>query len=211
MKKILSVLLAVMMLFSVVAMSASAATYDMSYTSAANILRSETGIGVDDTFGRVEGDWVLIHFNAGSFTTNSMIKIYDAETGKSSVQNPGFKGNFWFIPDDPTSMYYIGGKVTLPQMLSNEVQTFNGWKCIANGQSYVAGESITITLDMVNDYGVIEFEPVAGYAAVAEDTLGTILGILVKIFGTIIGLLFCNGDPAAGQELVSGLLGDIVG
>ncbi len=213
MKKLLSVLLAIMMLFGTVAMSASAANFDMSYEAASSILRSETGISADDSFGRVEGDWVIIYFNAGGFTTNSMIKIYDAETGDITVQNPGFTGNFWFIPDGPTSTYYIGdgSKVTLPRMLGNDVQSFEGWRCVANKQPYVAGEGIKITTDMVNDYGVVEFEPIAGYAQPEEDTMGTILGILVKIFGTIVGLLFCNGDPAAGQELVGGLLGDILG
>ncbi len=212
MKKLLSVLLAVMMLFGTVAMSASAADFDMSYTDASSILISKTGMGVDDTFGRVEGDWVLIYFNAGGFTTNSMIKIFDAQNSAvTTVQNPGFTGNFWFIPDSVTSTYYIGGKVTLPRMLGNEIQSFEGWRCVATKDSYVAGEPANITADMVNDYGVVEFEPIAGYAQAEEDTMGTILGILIKVFGSIVGLLFCNGDPVAGQEMVAGLLGGIVG
>lgn len=212
MKKLLSVLLAVMMLFSVVAMSASAATFDMNYDAAAGILRSETGLG-DGTFGRVEGQWVLIYFNAGGFTTNSMIKIYDADTGEVTVQNPGFSGNFWFIPDDPTSTYFIGegSGVTLPRMLGNDIQSFEGWKCLANNQAYVAGQRISITKDMVNEHGVVEFEPIAGYAQPEEDTMGTILGILIKVFGAIVGLLFCNGDTAAGVELVGKMLGGIMG
>ncbi len=213
MKKLLSVLLAVMMLFGTVAMSASAANFDMSYQAATSILRSETGLSVDDTFGRVEGDWVIIYFNAGGFTTNSMIKVYDAETGDITVQNPGFTGNFWFIPDSVTSTYYIGdgGRVTLPRMLGNEIQSFEGWRCVANKQPYVAGEGVTITLDMVNEHGVVEFEPIAGYAQPEEDIMGTILGILIKVFGSIVGLLFCNGDTLAGQELVGNLLGDMLG
>ncbi len=210
MKKLLSVLLAVMMLFGAVAMSASAADHDLGYDAASDILRSNTGLVEESTFGRVEGEWVLIYFKTGNFTTNSMVKVYDTENGLT-VYNNGLKGNFWFIPDGPTSTYYIGGSVDLPLMADAAPNSFDGWKCRANGNSYVAGTNVTIDKSMVNGYGVVEFEPIASLAEVEEDTMGTILGILVKIFGTIVGLLFCNGDPAAGQELVGGLLGDILG
>lgn len=214
MKKLLSVLLAVMMLFGVLAMTAAAENFDMGYHKAASSLRSEVGLGADASFGKADGDWVLIYFNAGGFTTNSLVGMYDADAGAVVVQNPGYKGNFWFVPDDPTaSSYFIGknSRVTLPRMLGNEVQSFEGWKCLANGNAYVAGQTISISLDMVNELGVVEFEPIAGYAQPEEDTMGTILGILIKVFGSIVGLLFCNGDVTAGQELVSGVLGGIVG
>ncbi len=213
MKKLLSVLLAVMMLFGVLAMTAAAENFDMGYHKAASSLRSEVGLDADASFGKVEGDFVLIYFNAGGFTTNSLVGMYDADAGAVVVQNPGFAGNFWLIPDDVTSTYYIGAnsRVVLPRMLGNDIQSFEGWRCLGNGQSYVAGQSITITLDMVNDLGVVEFEPIAGYAQPEEDTMDTILGILIKVFGSIIGLLFCNGDVVAGQEMVSGILGGIVG
>lgn len=213
MKKILSVLLAVMMLFGVLAMTASAENFDMGYSKAASCLRSEVGLGADEVFGRTEGQFVLVYFNTGGFATNSLVGMYDADAGCTVVQNPGYEGNFWLVPDDPTSSYFIGqnGRIPLPRMLGNEVQSFEGWRCLANGQSYVAGQTISITLDMVNNLGVVEFEPIAGYAQPEEDTMGTILGILIKVFGSIIGLLFCNGDVVAGQEMVSGILGGIVG
>ncbi len=203
MKKLLSVLLAVIMLFSTVAISASAAT-PLADANLAMTKKDAVALANPDH------QYVVIRFVLNGFTVMDPIKLYDTDT-KTFTFMADVKNEFYMIPEDGEELY-VGASVELPVLLAPEGRQFTAWECRANGVGYGAGTT-TITENMLspNTGNLITFEVNSAPSAPAEDTMGSIMGILTKVFGAIIGLLFYNGNTEAGVQLMEKVLGGILG
>lgn len=205
MKKILSVLLAVLMIFSTMALSAAAAAPITDPNQASDIRAKNTA--------NSEKTHVVIHYNLYDFKTKYAQYTYDVESGKFAYI-PDVTGDFYQVPEN-SGQLYVGYKLPLPEVTAPEGKQFNGWRCTTavNRPTFAAGEAVTITADLLElaPNNVIEFEVVWGSAVPEEDTMGTIMDILTKVFGAILGIIVFNGQTQKGVDLMKELLGGILG
>lgn len=201
MKKLLSVLLAVLMLFSTFAICASAAAPVTDPTTASNIR---------DSVGK---DHVIIQYDLFDFKTKYSQWTYDVDSKKFAYISD-ITGTFYQVPENPAQLY-VDATIALPEVTAPEGKQFNGWRCTTHidRPTFAAGEALKITDDMLalSDNKVIRFEVVWGSAVPEEDTMGTIIDILCKIFGAIIGILIYNGNTEAGVQMMKELLGGVLG
>ncbi|MBR5438398.1 MAG: hypothetical protein IKV21_05705, partial [Clostridia bacterium] len=181
MKKLLSVLLATLMLFSVMSMSASAAILDENH--------------IDDYKGQYQGTGnFIICFNVFGYTASG--EAYDTELGRN-VASKELTGKFYVLPQG-TYDYTLGSYVFFPTVSLPTEKKLDGWRCNTTfSKNNVYGtDYVYIDQDMynyaMNNGGIIEFEIDYSSAKEEEDTMGNILGILSKVFGAIIGLLVYN-------------------
>ena len=114
-----------------------------------------------------------------------------------------------------------GSAINLPVVLpANATDIFQGWEIIGYGRSDVAlkdyksgtviagGTQFELPSNCAGQILTFNARYTAGVAE--EDTLGTILGILIKVFGAIIGILMYQGDTEAGAALMEKVLGGIL-
>ncbi|MBQ9913822.1 MAG: hypothetical protein IJO73_06310 [Clostridia bacterium] len=197
MKKLISVLLAVLMLFSVMSISASAAYLN--------------GDSIDDYIdANLDDDHFVAFFDCGPFATKTRINLYDSQTGKFETIENGHTGSFYLVPMNADHMR-VGYEFTLPNLLDTDTEDFDGWRSNAFDYVLAGGQTVTITQEMLDDDGIIRFTTVRSASAPTEDTMATVVNILCKIFGAIYGLLFLNGDTEQGVAFVQELLGGILG
>ena len=195
MKKVLAVLLSVMMLFGALTVGTSGAFDGDSYTD--EVLTSQ----------------VILSFNLNAGSIKGGVHVYE---GLDAEGNPVFSYNNNYME----SMYYMipssdesqrpGDIVTLPNVSAPADHAFNGWYCYLTNETYAANRSFRIPT-YING-GVIEFVADFSRTTPEEDTMGTVLDILVKVFGTIVGLLFLQGeaDPVeAGMQMMGNLLDNL--
>lgn len=188
MKKVLSVILAVMMLFSVMAINTSAAsTTDL------------TGIN-----GSV-GDVVLV-FRFGEGKSNDYLNVYNPDTGRIGLL-ASHTGEVIVISEE----LICGAGYALPSVSTPpEGKNFDGWLCNNDGKLYAAGINGTFVIpDVPSSNNVIVLT--AQYSTPAEggDTMATVLNVLVKVFGAIIGILLYAGDTEAGVAMMQKILGGL--
>lgn len=195
MKKVLAVLLTVMMLFATVSMSASAA-YNEYYEGEFAVADPETqAIFVFD-------------LNGGKLRDN--VWVWDSDIANFvNVEGPSVENPYIMLPRND-EMHKAGGFITLPVVTAPEGYQFDGWYCISGsdkGSTYAAGGNYTIPADAIGD--VVQFK--AGYSptSIEPDTLDTVLGILIKIFGAIIGIVLYSGNTEAGVALMEQVLGGL--
>ena len=201
MKKILSVMLAVLMLFGALSIGASAAT-QLPYDK-------------DQIFGqKVEGVTVsknthaILTFDFAGGSSKFALPVFDT-TVNGFVSVDKFSGKYIMLPGSEVSYLMTAGNVVqAPYVTAPEGYDFNGWWCPKNGEYYTQGEDIKIENTWVGS--MIELKATYIPAEAEEDTMKMVLGVLTKVFGTILGLLFLDGSSAAGIELVEKLLGGLM-
>lgn len=200
MKKILSVLLAVMMLFGALSLSSSAALVNEADALAA--VREVTGGST-----AVNGNpYVVICYMIGEGTYGEPVQVYESN-GFVNSENPG--AYYYRIPTTSNELY-IGDKNFRPySVVAPEGKDFDYWYCVENGQPYHPTLHYEITEDMVNANNVITLRASYSVAAGTEDTMSMIMGILIKVFGTIVGFLFFNGQTEAGIEVLEKMIGGL--
>lgn len=189
MKKILSVLLATLMLFSVLGVSASASVYENYYDQ-----------GIVDRNTQVV---LAFDLNGGSLKTGAY--VYDT-TKSNFVYKDGedITGKYIMLPRTPDTQL-VGQFVKLPVLNAPDGWQFNGWYCYLDGNSYAANSDFKIPAGAAGE--VIEFYAAYSPAEVEEDTFATVLGILIKVFGAIAGIVLYNGDTEQGIALFDKILG----
>ena len=192
MKKVLAVLLSVMMLFGALSVGTSGAFDGDKYTD--EVLTKQ----------------VILSFNLNGGSIKGGVQVYE---GLDAEGNPVFSYNnrytdsmYYMIPSNEDSQI-PGDIVTLPNVSAPADYAFNGWYCYSTNETYAANRSFRIPTYVKG--GVIEF--VADFSRVTpeEDTMGGVMDILVKVFGTVVGLLFLQGeaDPVdAGMKMMENLL-----
>ncbi len=193
MKKVLAVILSVMMLFS--ALSVGAVAIDTTN---------------DTHLKKVLTNQAILSFNLNGGTIKGGVKVYK---GLDKDNLPVFEWDirytdsiYYMIPEG-TDEQRSGDLVTLPSVTPPSGYAFNGWYCYTTNETYAANRSFTIPSYAVGE--VIEFTADYSRSEPEEDTMGGVLSILVKVFGSIVGLLFLQGeaDPVdAGMKMMQGLL-----
>ena len=189
MKKLLSVLLATLMLFSVLGVSASASVYDNYYDSGIVSRESQVVISFD--------------LNGGSLKTGAY--VYD-----TSINNFVYKdgaditGKYIMLPRTKDTQR-VGQFIRLPAMTAPSGYQFDGWYCYFDSNKYASNADYKIPAGAAGE--VIEFYASYIPAEVEEDTFASILKILIKVFGAIAGILLYNGDTEEGIALFDKILG----
>ncbi len=200
MKKLLSVLLAALMLFGTLGMSASAAE---SYIPPS---QEEVKSALSTN------DFIMYFSNSAGFTLYPGTELYVSGKGFVEVKD-SYSGSFYMLPRN-SGQYYFGCTVTLPELVDTEAFDFKGWWCDSDKNArdpLFAGRDVEITQAMADTDGVVKFTPYYGQNGPADDTMGKVIDILCKVFGAIFGLLFCNGDTKLGILKVQEILGGIMG
>ena len=201
MKKILSVMLAVLMLFGALSVSASAVTQ---LPNDKNIIYGST-VG-DTVVNNQLHAIVVLDFNGGSSMDN--LNVFDTGVG-GFVEVEGFTGKYIMLPGSSTDCFLTAGStIKLPFVKAPDGYVTRGWYCRANGEYYVVGAEVEISSDWIGNS--VTFQAAYYPAEMEGDTLKTILGVLTKVFGTILGILFLDGSSTAGIELVNKLLSGIM-
>ena len=180
MKKILSVILAVMMLFGTMAIGASAETYQ--------------GFEVPKNFDMNLDVIIVLRFGSGK--CQSYLTVYNQDIADYE-QVTGVSGEFILVGEN----YKAGRSLELPFVTPAEGNNFNGWFCDKDGRSYPAGPQGGFIIPNIPGEVIIltaQYYPSEGEG----DTLGSILGILTKVFGAILGILFYGGDTESGVAMM---------
>lgn len=195
MKKILSVMLAIMMLFSVMSIGVSAVSFNGK---------------------EIAGNQAVVILYFGNGYSESSLFVYNTSSGKFEYTS-NVTGSYYYLPGNGTSCDNMtaGQSVYLPRVISNDAtKVCDGWQLmggeVINGQTVFP---VNTHFKLPEDCGgkIYEFQAIYGTAAPEEDTMGTILNVLMKVFGTIVGILFLDGNSGAGVELMQGVLGGLLG
>lgn len=200
MKKILSVMLAIMMLFGALSIGASAASVQPDYFWNKTVAN---GVTVS------QGTHAILVFDFGEGSSTYGLPVFDTEVN-GFVTTDGVSGKYIMLPGSKTDYWLTAAStVKTPYVDAPEGYKFNGWFSPQTGEYYVAGERIVIENSWIGQ--VIDFEASYIPAKAEGDTMKTVLDILMKVFGTIIGILFFDGSSSAGIELMEKLLGGLLG
>lgn len=196
MKKILSVMLAIMMLFTALSLSVSA-------------IDAKDHLNADNSN-------VVIVFRFYDGKSRDELPVYDAANA-NFVDTAEVTGVYYLLPGANGNNLTKGSMVQLPYVTAAEGKNFNGWKCSLDGNTYSAGAWFTLDEEMIHkahastSKGIIYMDA-DYYATEGEgDTLAMVLDVLKKVFGTILGILFLDGSSSAGVELMDKLLGGLLG
>lgn len=212
MKKVLALLLSVLMIFGTMSVCAFAATdYEDLWNDSSSVygLTQEQAIlSFNLNGGKIKGG-VWVYYNE----YNSETKTYDQ--GFKYVTN--YNGSVYDkIPNNSKNSEKLsqtpGDDVSLPPVTAPSGYTFNGWYCQLTQETYPANYKFVIpesaageVVHFIADYTLTEPE---------EEGLGAAFDILVKVFGTIIGLLFYSNEygPSAteyGMKIMTDLLSSL--
>lgn len=197
MKKVLAVFLSVMMLFGALSFSSSAEN-------------------VSDYFNSTLVDpnkQAIVTFDPAGGTFKSPVWVYDSSKGGFNyVEN--YSGAIYVMLPRESNNMEPGDYIYLPVMTAPSGYQFDGWFCYNNGTStglsatYAANSAYQIPYGSAGT--VIRF--IAAYSPTEPeaDTMETVMNILIKVFGTIVGLLFLEGADAGikmMEKLLSGIMG----
>ncbi len=213
MKKALSLFLAILMIFSVLSVSSfatgSITPADNSTADTATIQQKLKEAGV-----MTDNDCVLKFYTLGGKFMGDQL-VFDMTTGKFVAKSPDqlktLGDPYVKFPNAPGDQE-PGKMVALPDVEAPSGYKFNGWYCVEDGSTSVAG----ISGYLIKDHFVtvdgrvgestagktITFRAIYVPAEVEEPVFNKVFDILAKIFGTIIGLIAYEGDTAAGIAFV---------
>ena len=197
MKKILSVILAVMMLFGAMSVSASAAN-GYAYDETTGLLG---GYRVNNGFDPDTQLLIVLDFN-GCKSFDPVYNCIDSKSGETYTSPVETTGTVVVVAS-------INNDFILPLITPPADYTTNGWYCSTLEQSFVAGINGAVHLTQGMEESVLYFRASTYPSAPEEDTMATILGVLTKVFGAIIGILFYGGSTEAGVALMDKVLGGL--
>lgn len=198
MKKVLSVFLAVLMVFSFMAVSASAV--------------ESPYFGPGDA---ANDDQCVFMFRLSGGTCKSAQYVYDTTTGKSVYTSAEDVPQVFVVtPGEDDRLFLEGSAVTLPSVKAPKGQSFLGWQRVPSmgndddNRTYPAIPS-GYKIKAVDIGRVVEFRAVYEAGEMEEDTFAKVFEILVKIFGTLIGLIAYQGNVEKGQDFMKKIFSSI--
>ena len=209
MKKVLSVFLAVLMLFGALSVSSFAEETTAPVVTPPMAYHDWWGEG-----GPCTPEQAVLSFNLNGGSLKSETQIYNEETGKFEWKaGKDVTGVYYMVPQDPNTMK--GGMgVVLPEVIAPSGQQFNGWYCEACpcetaqvGQTYAAAAVYKLPLNCGGT--LIQFRASYSPATIEEPTIKKVVGILMKVFGTIIGLIAYGGDTKQGIAFMEKVFGGL--
>ena len=181
MKKVLAVVLTVIMLFSTVAVCASAISF-----SSTELLKQLKASQV------ITDEQVVLSFDLAGGTVSGKVEVYDENEG--FVWKEGVTGTYNKVPNNggqyTTNNQTPGRYVILPSVIPPEGKVFDGWYCygeegIIPAGNYVAGSKYFIP-DGAQYVGVIEFFALMSPAPVGSDIFDTLIGVFVMVLEGIL-------------------------
>ena len=202
MKKVLCLLLSVLMIFGTVSAISFAAT---DYED----LRNN-----DENPAALTPRQAILSFDLNGGKISGGVYVYDPNIKGSFRYDTNYVGNTYdMIPNNvknPDKDGMIPGKfATLPPVSAPSNMTFNGWYCRLDRQTYPANHQYEIPEEAAGE--IVQF--IAAYTETAPEEEGAdaAMNILVKVLGTIIGLLFYSNEygPSAaeyGMKIMTDLL-----
>ena len=210
MKKVLSVFLAVLMLFGALSVSSFAEETTGTVVTPPMAYHDWWGEG-----GPCNEKQVVILFNLNSGSLQNETQVYNEETGKFEwKQGKDIVGSYYMVPKTQDEMVAGTGAIVLPVVTAPEGQQFYGWTCMdcpGNtsyvGQTFSQGTLFDIPSGCAGT--MIQFKAFYGPADIEEPTLTKVVGILMKIFGTIIGLIAYGGDTKQGIAFMEKVFGGL--
>lgn len=197
MKKILSVMLAIMMVLGSLGISVAAVPATTQTVSFGSTI-------VNTTLDATKHVIVVLDFNGGSSLDG--LNVYDTEKG-AFVYTYDVSGRHLMLPGCGYEMV-PGARIYLPRVGAPDGLACQGWEIVGTGS--VVGHGIDWYIPSGSQGQIIELVARYTTAQAEEDTLGMVLGVLKKVFGTIIGILFLDGNSTAGVELMEKLLGGLL-
>jgi hypothetical protein len=201
MKKILAVVLTVMMLLGTLSVASSAENY-----GSINFFEEKNSAGNKI----VNSNQVVISFKLGAGKITSGVWAYDIDRETFDYKEV-FVGDYYYMIPQTSTAQTVGTSILLPTITPPSGMVFNGWSD-SNGQIHAYGTEYYIPSYAVGT--VIRLEADYSLAQPEEGTMDGAMGILVKVFGSIIGLLFLSdkhGTAAIeeGMALVEKLIGGL--
>lgn len=211
MKKILAVLLAVMMLFSAVSFTSSAATATDDYGYTSSLIDTLRATKV------INDNQVILCFDLQTGTMYGKVPVYDKTTNKFT-QTEGVTGIYHMIPDnsqtltgtDGSFLHTEGSYVVLPSVIPPEGKVFDGWeyKNYETGERRVCSAGSRFEIPK-GDYvqfshkAILYFTALYSPAEIEGDIFDTLLNVLIGVAGKVLALLGLNIDL---DSLIGGLL-----
>lgn len=157
----------------------------------------------------------VVYFDLGIGTLPNA-SVYNLATGEFESQT-NITGSYYMVPRNDKVMK-AGTPITLPDLDAPDGYKFAGWYCYGteSGQSNVGGiinQSFTANTAFYIPAGlegdVLCFRATFTPIKQEEPTLNKVMGILIKVFGAILGILLYQGDTeqgiAAMEKIFSGL------
>lgn len=198
MKKILSVVLAVMMIFGSFAISASAASEPIWNEGSWN--------------GVIASNQCTIRFDFRGGKPMKSLPVYDSSLGKF-VYTTDVPDPYIMYPTSADDLVAGSSYIWLPNAMLSDGSYLKGWEVqieyAPDGYNQVLASDYMYRIPNGAAGKQITFIAHYNQAVVEEDTLGTILGILTKVFGAIIGILLYGGDTEAGVAMMDKILGGL--
>ena len=204
MKKVLAALLAVMMIFGMLSVGTSVAYVSDEYTD--KVVNKQVILSFNLNGGTIKGG-VKVYKGLKTDNNGNIVRDANGQVIPVFTYDNRYTDNMYYmIPDGEGSQIPGVSSVTLPSVSPPSDHAFNGWYCYSTNETYAANR--TFDIPDVNT-SVIEFMADFTRTTPEEDTMSGVMDILVKVFGTIVGLLFLQGeaDPVdAGMKMMENLL-----
>ena len=207
MKKVLSVFLAILMVFSVMAISASAEgettpTTNSPYFGGAHNANPATQC--------------VFKFRLNTGKCKASQLVYDETLGDSVLTDPDDVPDVFIRVPQNAAEFTVGSSVTLPGVTAPKGYSFVGWKRVphmTNDPDVGPYTSVpgAYTVKAIDKGAVVEFSAIYEEAQVEQDTFAKVFSILTQIFGTLIGLIAYQGNVEKGQDFMKKILGSISG
>lgn len=208
MKKALSLFLAVLMIFSCLAISTSA----VGTVNPSDLFAGEPGKAAANK------NQVVIIFNTNGGKIRGFVPVWDAGEVTYTENVTGLWAMVPTTSDLDSQSMLPTTKVQLPYCEAPDANhAFIGWELTAGvpddlNNVYAGSSAYTIpSASKISSgtYKVIQFTACYTQTVVEEDTLTKVIGIVSKVFGAVIGLLMYNGDTAAGVALMNKIFNGI--
>lgn len=202
MKKVLSVFMAILMLCGAVSLGSFASS------------EGNQWFGPTDSGRPASYDQTVVFFDLGIGTLPNA-SVYNLDTGEFESQT-NITGSYYMVPRNDKVMK-AGTPITLPDLDAPDGYKFVGWYCYGTesgqvvtnvtNQSFPASTAFYIPDGLGGD--VLCFRATFSPIKQEEPTLNKVMGILIKVFGAILGILLYQGDTeqgiAAMEKIFSGL------
>lgn len=217
MKKILSVFLAVLMLFGALSVSSTAVSTAVSAPGLSQAIAKIKEVYGENAMYDAETNptgRVVICYAIGDGSYMYDVPAYDTSkpAGEDYIVWTTTPGEpYYQIPTNKDENYIGYGNYQLPYVRDTEELQFVEWICSGNQEAYPAGKVLQLSSDMISGTSnCIYFT--AKYITIApqSDVLETVINILVKVFGSIIGFVFFSGDPDQGVEFMQDMIAGIL-
>ncbi len=205
MKKALSVFLAVLMLFASLSVGSFAADEVIDPTPGEST-RFETQW---HKAGVAAPNQTIFAFNPNGGSIKGNVYTYDLKTNTWELNEAGTLTSTYYMVPMNNQMQIEGRYITLPAVNAPAGWSFDGWFCYDDTSLYGANGRYNIPLGSGGT--LITFDAQYSPLPVEGNDNNKAVDILTKVLGTILGLLFYEGDVTKGIAFIKNMIEGILG